>query len=151
MKRTQAHITVFKWTANDAPQPTANQLIRSVLNHLVNGYPNDPYLGFSLYGGNAFELVLGWSHTHALDKVRRPLRDAGRVVGYEYAANLDRAKRLWSRYARFCQYMTETRHNWQSRGLHHYMDNSVEEELVSSLTGQVIRRMVTAPSGDVCF
>ena len=65
--------------------------------------------------------------------------------------NVARAERLVGRYQRFHSYMTETRHAWQFVRDVYYADNSTEREERSVLTGQVRRRQITAPSGDLCF
>jgi hypothetical protein len=73
------------------------------------------------------------------------------VNPYATMANLGRAKALITRYRRFCQHMSEDRHKWAAIERIHYADNSTAVRERSTLTGYVRERMISAPSGDLCF
>lgn len=59
--------------------------------------------------------------------------------------------KLLERYRRYCEYMTESRHNWFKVNSISWADNSVDEIQKSKLTGETRHKQVTAPHGDICF
>lgn len=130
-----------------AQELTPNELVRAVCLHIHN-LQMTPAGVFGYYGANGFDCQIRFDD-HG--RFKRAVVENGRVLAYQAPANIEGARKLWARFARFCHYMRETRHAWEFVRRVHYADNSLEAEYRSHLTGEIRRVMELAPSGDACF
>jgi len=88
-----------------------------------------------------------------IKEAKKEFRTTKRVMPATVSSyySMEKWEAIMKRYKRFCNYMTETKHNWQVLKTTSFADNSTEQLQKSLLTGKERIVFLSLPSGDACF